>query len=191
MTYMVTYCLFAWWNTQICGLEALRCLLGYVWGWSLVETLHSRYFKTKREPCCCCDMNQWQWKLPCKLQHLSCTRASSPQTLWFLAFPFLGWLGFFELFFLTVYHRRLDLDVCCLCSCQPAFCKSKLSAFPYWTGAALRAQRSTSTLIVQKWVCCSACGCGTGIRRLAWVPQSSLKLKTRQMQVLCCLTFLG
>lgn len=57
-----------------------------------------RHFKTKKEPCCCCGKNQCQCKSPCKPKHLSCIGASSPQTLWFLAFPFLGWLGFLELF---------------------------------------------------------------------------------------------
>lgn len=33
--------LLAWWNLHICGLEALRCSLGHVWGWSLVEASHS------------------------------------------------------------------------------------------------------------------------------------------------------
>lgn len=29
-----------WWNLRICDPEALNCSLIYVWGWSLVETLH-------------------------------------------------------------------------------------------------------------------------------------------------------
>lgn len=32
--------LLLWWNLQICDPEALNCSLDYVWGWSLVETLH-------------------------------------------------------------------------------------------------------------------------------------------------------
>lgn len=92
--------LLAWWDLQICCLEVIRCSLDCVRMVSCGSFALFKHFKTKRELCCCCGMNQWQWKLSCKPQHLnlSCTGASSPQTLWFLAFPFLGWLGFFELF---------------------------------------------------------------------------------------------
>lgn len=161
--------LLAWWDLHICGLEALGCSLSYVWGRSLVEALHSLGILKPREPCCCCGMNQCQWKLPCKAE-LHWDLFSSN-----LLVPCISISGVVRVFwvfgfFSDSYHRRLGLVACCLCSCHPAFCKSKESAFPSWSGR--RAWTSTNTLTGQKWGCCAVFGCGTGIRGLAQSPLS-------------------